>query len=302
MINVMGPDGAALVHRPWTDADMISALHHLPDCKASGTKFRSALQDFCREFMPTMPELRRLLMKQMGPTNYTQIRAACDGDERPVHPDWTHNDNAAYRARVETVGRAVEAANPDRVDMSKITSCKQKPGEPVNDYYHRLLQLFNENSGLAEPAVKGDSAGVWEVHLKQCFLAGLQASIRAGVELSCVGLHDARLAEVKRHAEHADDVQQRRKDKDTKKKEEQLHLAQMTMLQAVSPTPEPQQRHHPRGRGGRGRGRGRGRGHLGGRQNDGACYVCGSANHWAAACPQRHGGPGGVMGQKQQAD
>lgn len=74
----------------------------------------------------------------MGPTNYTWQRAACNGDERPVHLDWTHDDNAAYQAKTETVGRAIEAANPDHMDMSKATSCKQKPGEPVKDYYNRL--------------------------------------------------------------------------------------------------------------------------------------------------------------------
>lgn len=241
-------------------------------------------------------------MKQMGPTDFARIRAACDGDEHLVNPNWGHNDNAAYRDKVEAVGQAIVDANPDRVDMSKITSCKQKPGEPVNDYYHRLLQVFNENSGISEPAARGGQAGVWEVHLKQCFLAGLQTSIRAAVELSCIGLHDARLDEVKRHAEHAEDVQQRHKDKDTKKKEEQLHLAQMTLLQTVSATPEPRQGHHPCGRGGRGRGRGRGRGYPGGRRLDGACYVCGSTEHWAATCPQRHGGPGGAGGRRQQAD
>lgn len=47
MINVMGPDGPALVHRPWTDADMESALRHLPDHKASGQLSETFAENSC---------------------------------------------------------------------------------------------------------------------------------------------------------------------------------------------------------------------------------------------------------------
>lgn len=96
MINVMGPQGPALIHRPWTDSDMIAAVAHLPDYTASGAKFAAALTSFCAEFKPTVPELWRLLLRKMGLTDYSNIRAACEGDQKLNHPEWEHGDNDAY--------------------------------------------------------------------------------------------------------------------------------------------------------------------------------------------------------------
>ncbi|KAK9523363.1 hypothetical protein VZT92_019774 [Zoarces viviparus] len=73
MVQVAGPNGAMMVHRPWTDRDMTDALAHLPDPQVSDTMFGDELIVFCRGFSPTEGELRRLLMKKPGPANYAKV-------------------------------------------------------------------------------------------------------------------------------------------------------------------------------------------------------------------------------------
>lgn len=290
MIAVMGPRGPAVVFRPWTESDMSAALEHLPSHKASGSKFATALGDFCKEFHPTMPELRRLLMKKLGPTDYGKIKNKCEGEDRPEAPEWGARENAAYVQKINLLCTGIREAFPDRVDMSKITSCKQRMEEDVGDYFHRLLQIFNENSGIEEPTQRGEQAGTWEVHLRQCFLNGLLPSIKTAVETSCVGLDEARLTEVKRHAEHAQKIQRAKKTREKEGKDKQVHQAQLTMLQAVTG----EMMGHGRGRGqghGRGRGRGRGRGyeHQGWVNSSVGCFICGKNDHWARNCPLKKG-------------
>jgi len=104
MVQVAGPDGVQLVHRPWTHDDMVKALAHLPEVKASGLKFSNELFTFCKEFSPTTAELKRLLMKKLGPADYAKIKHALgEDDHRQVHLQWDHGDNHDYRAIIEAV-------------------------------------------------------------------------------------------------------------------------------------------------------------------------------------------------------
>ncbi|KAL0199568.1 hypothetical protein M9458_002755, partial [Cirrhinus mrigala] len=67
MVEVSGPDGAMMVFRPWTVNDMKEAMAHLPNPEEAGDRFSTELITFCKEFSPTMYELRRLLAVKLGP-------------------------------------------------------------------------------------------------------------------------------------------------------------------------------------------------------------------------------------------
>ena len=296
MINVMGPTGPALVYRPWTDADMTEALNHLPNPRNSGTAFAVQFEIFCREFMPTVSEIRRLLMKKLGPTDFAKIRQHCGGDLRLTSPDWDDAVNAAYVNALNTLLNALRTAFPDKIDMSKLMGCKQQPGETVEDFLTRLTALFNQHSGIPIPDDLGNQPGAHETHLKQAFLIGLLPPLRADVGHTCIGLEDARLTEVRCHSEHAERQHKETKDKTQQKKIHQLQKAQLTMMQAVSALSRPHRQDNAEsranftepGREGRGRGRGRGRGfsrqlHI---PRD-ECYICRQKGHWARDCPQQ---------------
>lgn len=110
----------------------------------------------------------------------------------------------AYRVAITTLCDAIKAAFPTRMNTSRISECKQKDGKAVIEYYARLLEVFNTHSGLTQPQTLGAEAEVWECHLRNSFLQGLCEDIRAQTRLTCIGVDDARLAEVKRHATHAE--------------------------------------------------------------------------------------------------
>ncbi len=70
MIQVAGPQGTVMVFRPWNEKDLKEAMTDLPHPKDSGEKFANDLDMFCKEFSPTMQELKRLLMLKLGATDW----------------------------------------------------------------------------------------------------------------------------------------------------------------------------------------------------------------------------------------
>nr|XP_040024033.1 uncharacterized protein LOC120812267 [Gasterosteus aculeatus aculeatus]XP_040024034.1 uncharacterized protein LOC120812267 [Gasterosteus aculeatus aculeatus]XP_040024035.1 uncharacterized protein LOC120812267 [Gasterosteus aculeatus aculeatus] len=154
MIQVPGPDGhRGVVFRPWTATDIQQAASHLPDIK-NGAAFGKEFLAFCKEFMPTGPEIHRLLVKHVGPSAFSKIRAVVTGqgsDSRHEAPDWDQADNVAYRAFVTAVCAAVVTAFPATVNMALINSTKQGRTEDVTSYYQRLVAAFQIHSGLEEP-------------------------------------------------------------------------------------------------------------------------------------------------------
>ncbi|KAF5907849.1 uncharacterized protein DAT39_002474 [Clarias magur] len=131
MVEVAGPDGAAvLVHRPWTTKDIEDAHRQLPDPReVGGDKFSKELVRFCREFRPTSHELRRLLMQKVS-VDISRIRYQWpDANVIMLDPDWANSSNARYRTFVTDLRDACQAAFPVRMDMTKISMCKQYDGE-----------------------------------------------------------------------------------------------------------------------------------------------------------------------------
>ena len=274
MVQVMGPQGVELVHRPWTLREMQDTLSHLPSVRNGGEAFIEQLIDFCQNFSPTEHELKRLLTIKMGATDFNQIKDLLNGANRQLNADWGHGDNDHYRNMLNALGTRLVARFPKRVDMAKIATCRQNEDESVSDYYTRLYQVFLDNSGLEE---QGDTEphGVWNTHLRSAFLIGLKDKISKAVKTSCVCVHEATLIEVKRHAIHAEQQQRHAVEREDKNRKTETHRAQLTMMQSVS---SPSQRGY-RGGGGFNR--------RGGREHDN-CHICGSPDHWMRQCPQRN--------------
>ncbi len=73
MIEVSGPDGPMMVFRPWTVNDMKEAMAHLPSPEEAGDRFSTELVTFCKEFSPTVHELRRLLAVKLGVSSWHKV-------------------------------------------------------------------------------------------------------------------------------------------------------------------------------------------------------------------------------------
>ena len=192
MIQAAGPAGPQLVYRPWSYKDMVDNTGHLPKPSDGGQAFVHVWKPFCREFAPTFPEIKRILHLLLGPVDFEKIKGECGGQEAMGHPDWSHDDNIAYRTALDRLCAAITTAFPVDFDLTKVTSCTQTPSEPVDNYLHRLMEIFTAHGGMVRPAdVTVQSP--WEQQLTTYFLQGLLPAIAAATRLSCVGWKKARL-------------------------------------------------------------------------------------------------------------
>ncbi|KAI2643111.1 Guanylate cyclase soluble subunit alpha-2 [Labeo rohita] len=215
-----------MIFRPWTALEAREAMAHLPDVSEGGDRLSTELLKFCEEFSPTMTELRRLLLSKLGPSNWYKISGRMPADDhRRKSSDWNDDDNDGYRRAVETVADVIKETFPTRVDMSKISRCRQEKDETVDDYYCRLHDVFNKFSGLIEPAHRGLEPGTWESHLRNAFLDGLKPEITEKVKVSCIEWREGRLATVLIHARHADGLLREKREKKQAKSDSDLRLS-----------------------------------------------------------------------------
>ncbi|XP_058616613.1 uncharacterized protein LOC131530382 isoform X2 [Onychostoma macrolepis] len=208
MIEVSGPAGPMMVFRPWTVADMKEAMAHLPSPDEAGDRFSSELVTFCKEFSPTVYELKRLLAVKLGASSWHKVSGRLPGEDyRRGHTEWGHRDNLEYRAAVEELAESIRTAFPARVDTAKIGNCCQNREESVQDFYHRLYEIFNKHSGLEEPGDRGNHPDTWECHLRSWFLNGLKPEIALAVRTSYIEWKHGRLSAILARALHAEELQ-----------------------------------------------------------------------------------------------
>ncbi|KAL7394606.1 hypothetical protein ABVT39_000273 [Epinephelus coioides] len=184
MVEVSGPGGTTLVFRPWTSADITAASQHLPKPTTSSKMFAEQFFTFCQEFKPTMNELKRILITKMKPTDWQKIAGKFpDADVRCKHITWEDESNTHYRDAVHHLCNAFTQAFPAKVNMEKITACRQKDGENP-EYLTHLTEVFNTYSGFQLPDESSNTLDVWEIHLCNCFLSGLKLDIASTVKSS----------------------------------------------------------------------------------------------------------------------
>ncbi|XP_055358480.1 Fc receptor-like protein 5 [Betta splendens] len=175
MVEVAGPQGPILVHRPWTASDVRDAAENLPDPMISGKDFGDELIRFCREYRPTGAEIapdREMSTLPTQTINTTMLTALAAAITEALH----------------------------RTDVTAVTTCKQLEDEPVDEFIHRLITL------------------------------GLQKDITTEVQRTYVGCGDlCLLAELHRHARHAQLMLQQKKDIKGQKAQKELHMASLTI-------------------------------------------------------------------------
>lgn len=156
-----------------------------------------------------------------------------------------------------------------------ITNFKQNKGESPADYLDRLTKVFEQHSGIANPAENAREA------VGAAFVQGLLPKVQQPLRTICIGWQTKPLSELVTVANHCTAcIEQKKENTETKLMALQL------------------QTYQNRGRGGIQRGRGRGHGRGMGRgpsypaQNPAptestACHFCGQEGHWRNECPNR---------------
>ncbi len=124
---------------------------------------------------------------KLGASSWHKVSGRLQREDcRRENSEWEHRHNLEYRTAVEELAEGIRTSFPARVDTSKIGNCCQNREESVQDYYHRLHEIFNKHSGLTEPADRGNQPETWECHLRSWFLNGLRPEIAQAVKTSYI--------------------------------------------------------------------------------------------------------------------
>ncbi|XP_049331043.1 uncharacterized protein LOC125799112 isoform X2 [Astyanax mexicanus] len=272
MVEVAGHEGPMLVHRYWTEKDILEVSTGLPDPQqVGGRKFGNEFENFCISCRPTANEIKRILMRKLG-SSYCKIdRGWPQQDIRLGDVQWNRDPaadpdvNLEYRNMIRDLKERLVAAFPLHVNMGKIAECKQEDGETVQDYMVRLTRIHTDHSGLDAPAARAENADAvssWEAHLRNSFLLGLKPELANSIKQHCIGYYRQPLSVIEDHARHYEILFKNQEKKKEKKKSETMDQAMLTMVQQVTELTVSSQRGKGRARG---KGRGRGRGGRGGR-------------------------------------
>ncbi|KAK7150769.1 hypothetical protein R3I93_011891 [Phoxinus phoxinus] len=297
MLEVAGAAGPILVMRPWTQEELKSASQHLPNLEAGGAKLGADLAIFCQEFRPTLGELWRLMILKYGPVQMAKLSGKWPADSRLKNIEYSHEDNADYVGKVNSIISALSEAFPRTLDVQKIRQCTQEKDENTEAFFVRLKECFDRYGGIdkrpppAEPAGEAVGSDPYDDYLKTLFLDGLDSDISKAIQKSCVGWQLASTAEIRRHAKHHEDVMKAQRKIKAAKQDKDFALALVTM-QGVHMNNNNSQYHQQNQRGrGRGRGRGRSFPQMRRGQNDSdICFNCRRKGHWRDECPHGEGG------------
>ncbi|XP_060789781.1 uncharacterized protein LOC132894237 isoform X2 [Neoarius graeffei] len=286
MVEVAGADGVLLVHRPWTTADMKESMASLPNVREVGGKtFGNELLIFCREFRPTTHELRRLLMIKMGIDWSKVSKDWPEADQRMTTPDWSAAGNSEYRDTITALCARLDSAFPLNIDMTKISMCKQEDGEGVSAFLTRLTAVHEKHSGLTRPATLAGVEGtpeVWEAHLRNSFMSGMDPAVAKLVKQLCLLWETTSLTKIEQYAVHAEKLLREKEKTKSTERDQDLHAATLTLFQTV----QPGEKGTRRGRG-RSRGRDRTTWSYSSWIKGATCYNCNQKGHIARNCLHR---------------
>ncbi|KAM3622080.1 uncharacterized protein V6R79_020147 [Siganus canaliculatus] len=159
MAQVSGPEDPTLGFRIWTYADITVASQHLPNLTTPGRIFAEELLIFCREFKPTINELRRLLIPKIKLRDWATISNKFPATDLCCkHINWKDAANVQYRDAIHYLCDSITQAFPVQVNMARVTACTQRDGENPDEYLTRLTEAYNTHSGLQLPDELGNAA------------------------------------------------------------------------------------------------------------------------------------------------
>ncbi|CAM5134498.1 unnamed protein product [Eretmochelys imbricata] len=252
-----------IVHAPWTPGDLRNLVKEFPNVREEPEKFREELRTVIQCYNPSWADVNQLLQVVMP----AEVRQRLSRQA-----DWPDADPGIERdlreARDRLLNSIVEVC-PKKTDWTKINNCKQNKGEPPADYLDRLTKVFEQHSGIAQPAENAREA------VGAAFVQGLLPKVQQQLRTICIGWQTKPLSELVTFANHCTAcIEQKKESTETKLLALQLQTYQYRGRGVMS--------------GGRGRGRGRGKGpSYPAPTGNTACHFCGPEGRWRNECPNR---------------
>ncbi|MEQ2170310.1 hypothetical protein GOODEAATRI_034142 [Goodea atripinnis] len=153
--------------------------------------------------------------------------------------------------------------------------CKQKGDEDTNDFITRVIEAVTKYSGIETPTEVGTEAGVWEILACNAVIKGMLPLLAQHLKGAYVAWAEhPRLADVRRHAKHAQLMFEERQRSKKEAVDKELQIATITMYQNVGRNRDGGYRCK------RGPRRGPGRSFC----DPDSCFKCGRKGHWREQC------------------
>lgn len=113
--------------------------------------------------------------------------------------NWPNADPGNGQPLADAKGRLLDAISevcPKKTDWTKISGCKQDKGELPADYLDRLTRVFEQHSGIAQPAENAKEA------VGAAFVQGLLPKVQQQLKTICIGWQAKPLSELVGVANH----------------------------------------------------------------------------------------------------
>ncbi|XP_024137448.1 uncharacterized protein LOC112152231 [Oryzias melastigma] len=140
----------------WTADDIIAASKHLPKPEKGGEVLARALEDFVRDYVPSSGEMARVMLHILSQSQFSTLRSHFEAQHQPVTHDWhdpanQNAENVTYRQWKDGLIAAVRAHFPVQCDHVKVSVCKQREDEDVEELLDRLQAVYDIHSGMTKP-------------------------------------------------------------------------------------------------------------------------------------------------------